>query len=168
VSPENQRCDRAVAAKTKGENRIHINKFLGAMCIGVLAILLDRPEHKVSSWIIGQLAIAVPRLFTSSLAYSKVCYRDVRELGMWDGLGWLMHSIGYLSTLNAITLMLYAAKYRGIAWLLFLAVVIVFTCYTGMAILADWTRLKEKSFKYISYIVLIGLGCSVPLLLTGV
>lgn len=134
VNPRTENHALAESSRTKGENRIQINNFIGAICIGVLAILLDKPEHLVSSWIIAQLAIAVPCLFTSSLAYSKLSYRHLRESRLWDELGWLTHSIGYLSTLNAIAIMLYAAKYHGIAWLLVSVVILVFTSYTAIAI----------------------------------
>jgi hypothetical protein len=86
-NPERRERALTESSRTNGENRIQINNFMGAICIGVLAILLDKPEHQVTSWVIAQLAIAVPCLFTSSLAYSKLSYRPLRECRSWDRLG---------------------------------------------------------------------------------
>src|SRR2546427_12711804 len=85
----------------KGSDRIQINNILCAVCVAALSVLLGLSRDKLSSWAIGQLALAIPLLVTSSLAYAKVGYRHSDESRRWDTLVWLGHSLGYAAVLIA-------------------------------------------------------------------
>lgn len=69
--------------RTKGSDRILINSILAAVSIAALAVMLDSKEHKLNAWSIAQLAMSIPFLITSSLAYAKTCYRHDDEYYTW-------------------------------------------------------------------------------------
>src|ERR1700738_3677702 len=81
--------------RIRGSDRIQINNLLTAVSITVLSVLLSISKPGLSGWIIIQLAITIPCLVTSSLAYAKMCYRGADEYHIWDNLGWMTHSLGY-------------------------------------------------------------------------
>ena len=95
----------------KGSDRIQINNILCAVCVAALSLLLGLSRDKLSEWTIGQLAVAIPLLVTSSLCYAKVGYRSTDEAATWDTLGWLGHSVGYAAVLNATGTMLYRSHF---------------------------------------------------------
>ena len=69
--------------RTKGSDRILINSILAAVSIAALAVMLDSKEHKLNAWSIAQLAMSIPFLITSPLAYAKTCYRHDDEYYTW-------------------------------------------------------------------------------------
>jgi hypothetical protein len=112
---------------------------------------------------VGQLAMAVPLFVTSSLAYSKVCYR-IGEHRIWDPLGWFTHSIGYIMILNAMTILIYRSNYHSVAWLFAAVVIFLFFVYSAMDVIAKRRRLFEKVFKLLFYLLLLFLGSILPII----
>ncbi|MCX6811289.1 MAG: hypothetical protein NT039_01150 [Candidatus Berkelbacteria bacterium] len=147
----------------KGSERIQINNILTAVCIGALSLFLFF-EDKISPWSVGQLAMAVPLLVTSSLAYSKVCYR-IGEHRIWDPLGWFTHSIGYIMIINAMTLLIYRSNYHSVAWLFTAVVIFLFLVYSAMDVIAKKKRLFEKIVKLLFYLFLLFVGSMLPIIL---
>lgn len=152
-------------SRTKGSDRIQINNILSAVCVGVLSVLLGLSESKQSVWMIGQLAIAIPFLVTSSLAYAKTCYRNRDEYSIWDNMGWWTHSIGYIMILNAVTIMLYQAGYQVVAWLFLGATVSLFLAYSIRDVVMKKRRLREKGSKLVIYLMFIFVGSILPILM---
>lgn len=153
---------RATLSRDKGEDRININNLIGSVNLGILAVLLGVAQGDISPWTICELAIALPCLLTSSLAYSKLRYRHGDEYAKWDRFGWFTHSIGYIATLDAVAVMLYHAHYRAVAWIFIGTSVFLFVTYSFLDVAIRKDRLYEKSIKLAFYIVLIILGYVLP------
>jgi|GEM_PF-2685454 len=149
----------------KGSDRISINSILCGVCIAALSVLLGLSREKLSSWTVGQLAIAVPLLITSSLCYAKVGYRHTDEAGRWDLLGWLGHSLGYAAVLNAIGILLYRSGFVAVAWVFVVTVLFLFLVYSIVDLHAKRKRIKEKLWKFMFYVSLLFAGMVLPILL---
>jgi hypothetical protein len=150
-------------AKAKGSDRIQINNVLSAACIGILSILLSVADARLSIWVIAQLAVAVPCLVTSSLAYAKMIYRPESEFGVWDTLAWATHSLGYLLVLNAVALLAYVNNHGGAAVIFLVATVVLFVAYSLIDILLKRSRLWEKLWKLLAYLALLFVGAVLPI-----
>jgi small-conductance mechanosensitive channel len=150
-------------ASAKGNNRIQINNILSAVCIGALSVLLAISSDRLSPGAVGQLAIAIPCLVTSSLSYSKITYRREEEHAIWDWLGWVTHSIGYALIINALAIMAYNSNYSGIAWLFLGVNTVLFTTYSIVDVAAKSNRLVEKVWKLVFYISLLIAGSVIPI-----
>lgn len=150
--------------KIRGSDRIQINNLLCAVSITILAVILSLSRLGVSEWIIIQLAITIPCLVTSSLAYAKMAYRPDEEYHLWDNLGWATHSLGYILILNALIIMLHR-QYPAAAWILIGVTVSLFVLYSGLDVLAKRKRLKEKAAKLSFYLLLMFIGAILPILL---
>lgn len=148
----------------KGSDRIQINNILCAVCVAALSVLLGLSREKLSSWTIGQLALAIPLLVTSSLSYAKVGYRSLGEAHRWDTLGWLGHSVGYAAILNATGTMLYRSGFAGVTWLFVGVVLSLFLIYSVVDVHAKRRRLTEKCLKLLFYVSLLFVGLVLPIL----
>lgn len=150
--------------RTRGSDRIQINNILAAACVAILSVLLGLSGQQFSGWMVLQLAAATPLLVTSSLAYAKICYRDHREYPIWDTLGWVTLSLGYIMLLNALTLMLYITRYRAVTWWFIGATASLFVVYSVLDVLLKRERLTEKAWKLAFYLVLMFMGSVLPIL----
>lgn len=148
----------------KGSDRIQINNILCAVCVAALSVLLGLSREKLSSWTIGQLALAIPLLVTSSLCYAKVGYRSSDEAGRWDTFGWLGHSIGYAAVLNATGTMLYRSGFIQVTWMFVGVVLALFLAYSIVDVHAKRHRLTEKVLKLLFYFALLFVGLVLPIL----
>ena len=161
-SIEERTLRRATLSRDKGDDRININNLIGSVNLGILGFLLTNLDRNISPWTIGELAIAIPCLLTSSLAYSKLRYRHDNEYARWDRFGWFTHSIGYIATLDAVAVMLYHAHFKTISWIFIGTAIVLFAAYSFLDIAIRRERVQEKSIKLGFYIVLIILGYGVP------
>ena len=150
--------------RTKGSDRIQINNILAAAAIAILAVLLGVSEQRFSGWMVLQLAAATPLLVTSSLAYAKLGYRSLSEYPIWDALGWVTLTLGYIMILNALTIMLHASRYLALSWWFLGAIVLLFTAYSVLDIAASKKRLAEKLWKLGFYLVLMFCGSVLPII----
>lgn len=150
--------------KIRGSDRIQINNFLGAISIATLSVLLSLSKPGTFGWIFAQLAVAIPCFITSSLAYAKMTYRENDEYYIWDNLGWVTHTLGYIMILNALTIMLHQ-RYTSISWIFIGVTILLFLIYSVLDVLAKRRRLKEKGLKLSFYIVLIFIGAILPILM---
>jgi hypothetical protein len=148
----------------KGSNRIQINNILGAMCLGVLTVIIGLSKDTLNLWVVSQLAIAIPLLVTSSLAYSKICYRNENEYIVWNNLAWLTHSLGYISILNAIAIFLSKNGYPSSAILFLGGTITLHLVYTIINISMDKSRLLVSSLKLLFYMLLFSVGSIYPIL----
>ncbi|HEY6047242.1 MAG TPA: hypothetical protein VIU65_11610 [Pyrinomonadaceae bacterium] len=147
----------------KGSDRIQINNILCAVCVAALSVLLGISVGEHSSWTIGQLAVAIPFLVTSSLSYAKVAYRKSHEATRWDTLGWIGHSVGYTAILNATGILLYDRGFERVAWIFLGVVVSLFLTYSILDVHAKRKRFKEKLLKLLFYFALILIGLVLPI-----
>jgi len=149
--------------RTKGSDRIQINNILAAACIAILSVLLGLSGQRFSNSMVLQLAMATPLLVTSSLAYAKLCYRSLKECPVWDNLGWVTLSLGYIMLLNALVIMLYTDGYWAASWWFVGAIVSLFVIYSVLDIFASRKRLVEKLWKLGFYLALMSCGSVLPM-----
>lgn len=158
-------------APAKGSERIQINNVLGAISIAVLAILAgSKNPHPGYIIIFSELAIAIPCLVTSSLLYSKMCYRPAIEYKYWNGSAWATHTVGYFLIIDALFLLLCTNFFPIPAIILLLTTFLLVVVYSIVDVITAETkevkleRLKEKMVKGLCYILLILVGLLTPLL----
>ena len=150
--------------RAKGSDRIQINNILAAASVTILSVLLGLAGQRFSGWMLLQLAAATPLLVTSSLAYAKITYRDMREYSLWDNLGWATLSLGYIMLLNALAIMLFSGGYAAVSWWFVGATAALFATYSIVDVAANKKRLKEKAWKLAAYLGLMFLGSVLPML----
>lgn len=146
----------------KGANRIQINNILSAICLAALSVLLGSGEP-ITAWAIGQLAMAIPLLVSSSLAYAKLCYRS-DEWWYWDTLGWFTHSAGYLMVLNATFLLMARKGYPDAAYAFLGVSVGTFALYSLVDAVLKPYRWFEKTWKLLLHLAGLFAGSLLPLL----
>src|SRR5205085_3535324 len=97
--------------QAKGSVRIQINNVLSAICIALIAILTNNKNLNYAVYvdIFSELSIAIPCLVTSSLLYSKICYRPEKEYKLWNKWAWITHTFGYFLIINVLFLLLYSS-----------------------------------------------------------
>lgn len=160
-----EREGRASLSRDKGDDRININNLISTVNLGIVAFMVSGDRGTISPCALSELAIALPFLLTSSLAYSKLRYRRLAEYPYWDRFGWFTHSVGYVATLDAIGVMLHHAGHPMIAWLFIGIVISLFLCYSAMDATISPRRTREKARKLGLYFFLIVLGYVVPIVL---
>src|SRR5262245_46962425 len=146
----------------KGANRIQVNNILSAICLATLSVLLST-GWSITPWAIGQLAMAIPLLVSSSLAYAKLCYRS-DEWWYWDTLGWFTHSAGYVMILNATFLLMARKGYPETAYLFLGVSVTTFVLYSLVDAVLKPHRWLEKTWKLLLHVGALFAGSLLPLL----
>ncbi|MFZ1019793.1 MAG: hypothetical protein WAN61_02290 [Minisyncoccia bacterium] len=139
----------------KSANKVTINSFMMGALFFVLTLIITLGSGKFSSPIICQLFLAVPLLYVSSLAYSKIGYW--KETYEWDALGWFANTIGNLFIINAIGLLAlqFSHALADIYFALFCFLMII---YTFINIRQNKNILYEKIFKLLFLFVIVFLG----------
>jgi len=145
----------------KASIRVTINSIMMGSLFFVLTLIWTTDPLKFSTFTVAQIILAVPLLYVSSLAYSKIGY--AKKVIMWDVLGWFTNTIGSIFILNAIGLMT-AAIYKDIALTYFLLMIILMVIYSVINIKYTPNELKEKMFKLVFFLIIMTLGGLLPLL----
>lgn len=146
-------------ANLKGSQRIQVNNILAAISIALIPILItDSSTKKISDWIMVQLSASIPLLITSSLFYTKCCYRPQKEYDWWNSAAMITHSLGYFGIINSTALLMYYHGYTTASWSLIIAVVISLLCYSAIDVFLKPTRFIEKLLKLIFYLLTIRVG----------
>lgn len=139
----------------KSANKVTINSFMMGSLFFILTLIITLDPHKFSSLVIYQLVLAIPLLYVSSLAYSKLGYwKDVQG---WDILGWYTNTTGNLFVLNAVGLV--AANYnKTLALVYFLLFCLLMITYTVINIKYNRAAWLEKLYKltFLLFIVIVG------------
>jgi hypothetical protein len=152
-------------SRQKGSERIQINNFLGAVCIGVLSVLLGLADTRSGAWVIALIGIAIPCFLTSSLAYAKTTYRPDDEYVKWDRLGWWGHTIGYVLVLDALAVLMFRNGYVALAWLFVGVAVLSLLVYSAVDLSSHSYRLPRRLWRLAAHVGLIGLGFVLPIAL---
>lgn len=159
----NEITNSALLGRQKGSERIQINNNLTAVCLGILVIVLSISTTSMSVSVLVQLALAIPFFVTSSLAYSKTCYRTANEFRHWDTLGWCAHTLGYIAVINATMLLVYRSGFHTIAWIFLICVFALFIIYSIIDINLKPARRWEKLIKLGLYALLFFMGSIFPI-----
>ena len=139
----------------KSTNKVTINSFMIGSLFMMLALIVTLDPYKFSQAIIFQLVLAIPLLYVSSLAYSKIGYWKATY--DWNILGWFTNTTGNLFVMNAVGLL--ANKfYPGLSYIYFALFCLLMVIYTLINIKHNKDRWYFKLFKLIYLLVIIFLG----------
>lgn len=146
-------------ANIKGSQRIQVNNILAAISIALIPILItDSSPIKISDWIMIQLSASIPLLISSSLFYTKCCYRHQKEYDLWNSAAMITHSLGYFGIVNSTALLMYFHGYSTASWILIIAVIISILVYSIIDVYLKPSRFIEKLLKLIFYLLTIRIG----------
>lgn len=146
----------------KSVSRVTINGAMMGSLFFILTLIWTLGPEKFNIFIIGQLVLAIPLLFISSLAYAKIGYRD--KWHWFNRFGWITTTLGNNFILNVAGLM--AGKfYRELAYVYFSLVIVLVTVYYLINILHGKESLKEELAKLAIVILIVILGGILPLIL---
>lgn len=139
----------------KSANKVTINSFMMGSLFFVLTLIITLDPNKFSHAIIYQLFLAIPLLYVSSLAYSKIGYWE--ETYHWDTLGWFTNTVGNLFVINAIGLLAlkFSLLLSQIYFFLFCVLMIV---YTFINIKQNTKIFYEKMFKLVFLLLIVFFG----------
>jgi len=112
--------------------------------------------------VIGQLVLAIPLLFVSSLAYAKIGYW--KETKYWDYLEWFTYNIGNNFVLNVVGLVT-STVFMNLAFVYFGVVILVMIAYFSINVFYRPYTLKEQLFKFSLFMIVLLLGGILPLLM---
>ncbi len=139
----------------KSANKVTINSIMMGSLFFMLTLIITLDPEKFSPLIISQLFLAIPMLYVSSLAYSKIGYW--KETYEWNTLGWFTNTIGNLFVINAIGLL--AAKFNSnLAYVYFFLFCLLMIIYTLINIKHNQKIWPQKIFKLIFLLVIILFG----------
>jgi hypothetical protein len=139
----------------KSANKVTINSFMMGSLFFVLTLIITLGQNRFSHAIIFQLFLAVPLLYVSSLAYSKIGYW--KETYEWDALGWFTNTLGNLFVINAIGLL--SLQFSHIlTYIYFSLFCLLMVVYTFINIRQNKKIFYEKMFKLIFLLIVIFLG----------
>lgn len=139
----------------KSANKVTINSFMMGSLFFVLTLIITLDPDKFSHLVIYQLVLAIPLLYVSSLAYSKLGYW--KEVRGWDILGWYTNTTGNLFILNAVGLV--AANYnKNLALVYFVLFCSLMVIYTLINIKYNKNSWFEKLYKLAFLLFIITAG----------
>ncbi|MCX6752019.1 MAG: hypothetical protein NTZ87_00745 [Candidatus Nomurabacteria bacterium] len=139
----------------KSANKVTINSLMMGSLFFVLTLIITLGPNEFSHAIISQLFLAVPLLYVSSLAYSKIGYYE--ETYEWDVLGWFTNTLGNLFVINAIGLL--ALKFsQALSIIYFALFCLLMVIYTIINIRRNKKILHEKIFKLVFLLIIVLLG----------
>lgn len=146
----------------KATMKVTINSIMMGCLFFVLTLIWTIDPLKFNTYTILQIILAVPLLYVSSLANSKIGIS--KKVVMWEALGWFTNTIGSIFILNAVGLMT-AVFYKNIAFAYFFLTIILMLIYSAININYYPEEFKEKIFKLSMFLVVMLLGGVLPLLL---
>ena len=164
VNPEKlQEQEKLHTNEFKASVRVTIASMLIGICFTVFALVwaFDR-NVKLNHFIMSQLIFAMPILYYSTTAYSKLGYK--KNAGLWNKFAVVTFIIGYSLIINAIGIMIYVADLFINAILFFVLVWLLDIIYSICEIAEDRKNLRERIVKTGFFILAtFGLGLFVIL-----
>lgn len=145
----------------KANARISINSFMMGSLFFMLTLIWALSPEKFSFFIIAQLILAIPMLFVSSLAYSKIAY--YKENKAWDWLGWITNNLGTIPVLNVVGLMTATLSIK-LAYFYFGIITLLMVAYTIINIYYRPKNYLEKILKFLVFLAIALFGGIYPLI----
>lgn len=145
----------------KASVRVTTNSIMMGGLFLILTLIWTSGAEHFSAIIVGQLILAVPLLYVSTLAYLKIGYAE--KVFMWDALGWFTSNTGGILVLNAVGLMtvptgaMFALAY-------FISLIVLMLIYSLINIAYNPHERPEKIFKFIFFLIVVLAGGLLPLL----
>ncbi len=146
----------------KAASKVAINSFMMGSLFFILTLALTLSPERVSQVMIFQLVLAIPLLYVSTLAYSKIGYW--RETKTWDYLGWITNTLGNIFVFNAVGLMT-NSMYHEVALAYFIATILLMLCYSIINVIHEPSTAAERIFKYVFFVIFIIVGGLMPVIL---
>ncbi len=151
----------AKAHPEKSSARVSINAFMMGSLFFILTLIWTLNPEKFNLIIISQLVLAIPLLFISSLAYSKVGYWTHHEV--WDRFAWITNTIGNIFVMN-VTGLITATIFPKLAIVYFALTIFLIFVYYLINIIYSKHTIKERLIKFLLFIVVLYLGGIRPIL----
>jgi hypothetical protein len=146
----------------KATMRITINSTMMGALFVMLSFILAIGYEKFNFLVISQLVLAIPLMFVSILAYSKIAYwKDAKA---WDIFGWVTSNLGTIILLNSIGLMIVMIS-KGLSATYFGLTLSLMVIYSAINITYASFMTKQKLFKLLFFFLAMFLGGILPLLL---
>lgn len=145
----------------KANSKVTINSFMMGGLFFILTLIWTLNPTKFSIFAIAQIVFAIPFLFVSSLAYSKIGYWEKTEA--WNTLGWFTNNIGNIFIINVVGLITKTVS-QNITFVYFVLVIILMSVYSVINVAYDRTTLREKIFKFVFFIFFLIVGGIIPAL----
>jgi hypothetical protein len=145
----------------KAATRVTTNSIMMGGLFLILTLIWTGGSVKFSTFVVGQLIMAVPLLYVSTLAYMKIGYSE--KVFAWDTLGWFTNNIGSIFILNAIGLMTTPIA-RGFSLLYFILMIALMSTYSAINIIYNPHEKAEKIFKFFFFLFFLVIGGLMPLL----
>ena len=145
----------------KAITRVTINSFMVGSLFFILTLIWTMNPEKFSSWVIIQLVLAIPLLFVSSLAYSKIGYW--KETKLWDRFGWFTNNLGNIFVLNVVGLIT-STLFQTLSLIYFGLTISLMLIYSIINIYYLPDQFSSKLFKFLFFVVVMILGGILPVL----
>lgn len=146
----------------KAAAKININNILMAACLAVLTILWSFSPERAHPAALAQLVFAIPLLYVSSIAYTKIAYRD--EVKWWDYLGWFTSTTATAGILNVFGILVHTLGYGAMALAYYLLTWALLLVYTLINMRYHPHAIGIKLFKFFYFVALqFAFGLLVPL-----
>lgn len=146
----------------KASSRITINSFMMGSLFFILTLIISTDPYKFKSIVIIELVLAIPLLYISSLAYSKIGYHQ--NVKLWDDLGWFTNNLGNLFVLNVVGLIT-ATFFKNLALTYFTLIILLFLVYSLINFYYNPTQKGQKLFKFLFLVAIILFGGILPIFL---
>ncbi len=127
----------------KANSKVSINNTLIAVCLGVFSIMWALSPERLTSEVLLQFILAIPLLYISSTAYTKVAYHD--KVKPWDYFGWFTGTTGTAFVLNIFGVLTFSLGHEAMAICYFIFTWVLLFIYTLTNIFED-KKATNKEF----------------------
>lgn len=150
----------------KASVKVNINSYMIGGLFFVLTMIWSFNPERFNPIITNQILLAIPLLFSASLAYIKVSEHD--ESKIWDTFGWITNTLGNTFVFNVIGLMAATINGRPAALMFFLSFIFIMLIYTIANITENQNLFPQRLFKFAFLVAVLFLGGILPLyIITG-
>ena len=146
----------------KANMRIMLNSTMIGVLFFILTLILATGANKFDLIIIAQVVLAIPLLYVSILAYTKIAFWE--ETKMWDVYGWATTYAGNTLLLNAIGLIAYSIN-EHLAVAYFALLLLLMYSYSIINISYSKKTVRPKLWKFSFFLIICFLGGILPLIL---
>ncbi|MBS3166851.1 hypothetical protein J4403_01430 [Candidatus Woesearchaeota archaeon] len=89
----------------KSQAKLESMNNIMAVCLTIFGIMWAFSPDRLNGPILLQFVLAIPLLYVSGLAYTKVAYR--KEVKFWDNFGWFTSTVATAFVLNIVGILIF-------------------------------------------------------------
>jgi len=112
----------------KASAKIRINNNLIAACLTIFGMIWALAPGRLTSLIILQFVIAIPLLYASNIAYTKIAYW--KKVKLWEYMGWFAGTTGTALVFNILGLLIFSLGFAELAIVYFVVMWLCLLAYT--------------------------------------